>query len=412
MASWLCVRPVFTNLSDMKLKNIVINGSLLILSVITALVIGELFIRNFYPQPIYAVTYSPWGWKHAQIKGGVSFNRGMETRENISRITYNSFGLRNTYDPVVPKPPNVYRILLLGDSFTDGLEVSDAEVVSAVLEKKLQDYLKGRRKIEVLNAGVSGFSYGQMAMYLQMDGIKLQPDLIVIIDSNCDTRDEENNFVRLKDGRLEFYPMTFTDKQVSMKHIKTNLKIKWQTLTVVKSLFARNPEAYKIMNRIVKFLGFDFMSSIDWVPQVKRATLLEQSLNIKKEINNAVENYPLLPINPTIKVKLVYLKDDLVTTKEMGLSGAVFSFISQLAKKNDARLIIATMRIERGIENLPKRASFFKAIGADFINLYTPDNNFHYKYDGHWNAIGHFRTGTLLAGYVFNNYIMELQNAK
>lgn len=270
MTSWLCVRPVFTNLSDMKLKNIVINGSLLILSVIAALVIGELFIRNFYPQPIYAVTYAPWGWKHAQIKGGVSFNRGMETRENISRITYNSFGLRNTYDPVVPKPANVYRT----------------------------------------------------------------------------------------------------------------------------------------MNRIVKFLGFDFIS-IDWVPQVKRATLLEQSLNIKKEINNAIKDYPILPVEPTTETDLIYLEDDLVTTKEMGLSWAVFSFINELAKKNDARLIIATMRIERGIENLPKRASFFKAIGADFINLYTPDNNFHYKYDGHWNAIGHFRTGTLLARHIFDNYLAK-----
>lgn len=392
----------------MKLKNIVINGFLLILSVIAALVIGELFIRNLYPQPIYAVTYAPWGWRHVQIKGGVSFNRGMETRENISRVTYNSFGLRNTYDPVVPKPSNVYRILLLGDSFTDGLEVGDDEVISAVLEKDLQNSLKDRTiKIEVLNAGISGFSYGQMAMYLEMEGIKLQPDLIVIIDSNCDTRDEENKFVRLKDGRLEFHPMTFTDRQVRMRHLKTNLKIKWQTLTAIKSLLARNPEAYRIMNRIVRFLGFDFMSSIDWVPQVRRAVLLEQSLNIKKEINNAIKDYPILPINPTTDVKLVYLEKCLVTTKEMGLSGAVFSFISQLAKKNGVRLIIATMRIEGGVENLPERAGFFKAIGADFINLYTPDNNFHYKYDGHWNAIGHSRAGTLLAGYVFDNYLAK-----
>ncbi len=354
----------------MKLKNIIINVSILIVSIVIALIIGELIIRNFYPQPIYAVDYAPWGWKHIEIKDGISFNRGMETRENKARITYNSFGLRNTYDPEIPKPSNVYRILILGDSFADGLEVSDGEVVSAVLERKLQKSLKERGlKVEVLNAGVSGYSYGQMAMYLKNNGMRFQPDLVILLDSNCDTRDQENHFVRLNNNRLEFYPKNFTGKQFRKRHIKTMMKIHWQTLTAVKSVFASNPEVYKVMNSIVKFLGFDFMSRVDWVPQVKRATLLEQSLKIKDEINNAIRDYPILNVNPTIEIELIHLEDDLVTTKEMGLSGAVFTFISQLSKEIEAKLIIATMRNTGDIEYLARRASFFKAIGADIINL-------------------------------------------
>lgn len=103
----------------------------------------------------------------------------------IQRV--NNLGLRGPDRPA-RKPADVYRVLMLGDSFTMGKGVNDDETFSARLEVLLQKRLAGcaGRRPEVLNGGVD--SYTPILSYLQLtrDLHALEPDLVVL---NLDVSD-------------------------------------------------------------------------------------------------------------------------------------------------------------------------------------------------------------------------------
>jgi hypothetical protein len=71
----------------------------------------------------------------------------------------------------------VKRIVSLGDSFTIGYEVALEDTFSHVLEREL-----GRqgRRVEVLNAGVSGFGTAEEVVYLEREMWKYSPDLVLV----------------------------------------------------------------------------------------------------------------------------------------------------------------------------------------------------------------------------------------
>ena len=60
-----------------------------------------------------------------------------------------------TWKLLLTKPPGVFRILVLGDSFTVGANVRQEEAYPKVLEKRLQSVYGPR--IQVVNAGVGGW---------------------------------------------------------------------------------------------------------------------------------------------------------------------------------------------------------------------------------------------------------------
>lgn len=75
------------------------------------------------------------------------------------------------------KPDGECRILVLGDSHTQGYEVNQYETYAVILEKAL--YGKGKN-VRVLNAGVSGFSTAEALVFLEQEGLKYQPDAVVL----------------------------------------------------------------------------------------------------------------------------------------------------------------------------------------------------------------------------------------
>lgn len=71
------------------------------------------------------------------------------------------------------------RILVLGDSCTMGWRVRQDETYPAVLERTLNDRPDGPR-VQVLNAGVAGYTSHQGLTYLRESGLALAPDIVVI----------------------------------------------------------------------------------------------------------------------------------------------------------------------------------------------------------------------------------------
>jgi lysophospholipase L1-like esterase len=105
------------------------------------------------------------------------------TKVGHKPVHINSKGTRGR-DFAKDKPENVYRILSLGDSRTFGWGLSEAETYSGVLESLLQDQFGDKLKIEVINAGVNAWSYGQMYAYLRDVGMKYRPDMVILAEAN------------------------------------------------------------------------------------------------------------------------------------------------------------------------------------------------------------------------------------
>ena len=73
---------------------------------------------------------------------------------------------------------DVYRILCVGDSVTFGFNVDQPDAYPRQLEALLRQRHPGRA-IEVLNAGVPGWSWVQGLRYLEAYGLRLRPDLVI-----------------------------------------------------------------------------------------------------------------------------------------------------------------------------------------------------------------------------------------
>ncbi|MGC4099463.1 MAG: GDSL-type esterase/lipase family protein [Nitrospira sp.] len=99
-----------------------------------------------------------------------------ETRYGNVLVTYNERGLRDR--PILPKVPNEYRVLALGDSVTFGWGVDQDKTFAARLESLLPSRL--HRPVRVINSGVGGYNTVQEVTYFKQDGIALQPDLVLL----------------------------------------------------------------------------------------------------------------------------------------------------------------------------------------------------------------------------------------
>ena len=88
-------------------------------------------------------------------------------------LNTNSKGFRGKNEYSYSKEPDKVRILVLGDSFTFGDEVSDNETYSYHLQEMTPN-------AEVINLGVHGYGHDQMLILLKEEGIKYKPDIIIL----------------------------------------------------------------------------------------------------------------------------------------------------------------------------------------------------------------------------------------
>jgi lysophospholipase L1-like esterase len=101
---------------------------------------------------------------------------------------YNSFGFRGE-EIAEKKPPDAIRIAVLGGSTAFGAFVKDEYTFPAVLQGLLQETAAStgasgsRRKIEVINAAVPGYTSTQELISLHLKVLPLTPDVVIIFDS-------------------------------------------------------------------------------------------------------------------------------------------------------------------------------------------------------------------------------------
>jgi len=93
-------------------------------------------------------------------------------------VENNRFGYRER-DFATPKPPGVFRIVILGDSLTWGAGLAPDERYSNLLEKSLNETYPVK-KFEVLNFGIPGGPTIEERDILRKYREQVQPDLIIV----------------------------------------------------------------------------------------------------------------------------------------------------------------------------------------------------------------------------------------
>jgi len=93
-------------------------------------------------------------------------------------IRTNSLGLRSP-EITLAKPPDTFRILVLGDSVTFGWSLRGEDTYASQLASLLAT-LRPNQRVEVINAGVSGYGTWQELRWLQETGLPLEPDVVIV----------------------------------------------------------------------------------------------------------------------------------------------------------------------------------------------------------------------------------------
>jgi hypothetical protein len=141
---------------------------------VLALLGVELALRLFHPIPYapeHNMVFDPDPDTGYRLRPG-----GVALFGNGAHAVASRQGLRNR--EVGPKSSGAFRILAVGDSFTEGAGVEAEEAWPQVLEGLLAG--AAARPVEVVNTGVGGWDPFQYARFFERDGLALGPDLVVV----------------------------------------------------------------------------------------------------------------------------------------------------------------------------------------------------------------------------------------
>ena len=107
----------------------------------------------------------------------IALRPNYEFRINNFYYHINSLGFRSK-ELIEPKPPEVFRVFILGGSTVEG-GLNDRWTIDTYLGQELKKYYQG---VEVINAGIVGYTSQEELALLQTKILDLQPDLVVIFD--------------------------------------------------------------------------------------------------------------------------------------------------------------------------------------------------------------------------------------
>lgn len=122
--------------------------------------------------------------------------KGWYREEGAAYVRINSDGWRD-FERSGAKPPGTVRIAVLGDSFTEAIQVPLETAFTARLEQELnycQPY--GRKAIEVLNFGVSSYGTAQQLLALRHRVRDYSPDIVLL--AFLPSNDVRNNSRKLE----------------------------------------------------------------------------------------------------------------------------------------------------------------------------------------------------------------------
>jgi len=151
----------------------------------------------------FAEPHPLFGWTH--IPGASGWAKRCVGRQAEWRtfVRINDHGLRGPEIPYARR--GGFRVLVLGDSYTEGLQVAEEETFVRRLEARLRAERPGCR-IEVINAGHAAYGTQNELLFYLHEGRKYAADLVLLVFNT------ENDVLENSAMLLEQIPFPYPDK--------------------------------------------------------------------------------------------------------------------------------------------------------------------------------------------------------
>ncbi len=348
-----------------RVRRFFISVSVTALSVIVTLAAVELGIRIFSPQAHFSVVVNVWD-KRLGITHVPNSRGRLRTPEFDTGIVINSKGLRDR-EYAYAKPDSTKRILCLGDSFTFGYGVEWKETYAKVLEKLLDCGKVNGMRWQVVNAGVGGTGAAHQLAYLEVEGLKYDPDIVMVCI--CGANDFSDNSMyglySLEDGGLvrhEAHLPSLIRLRLQLRHIMLYLP-------GYRTLFGESHLITFIRYRIARHA------------YARRASNLRDPATIEAGRKRAYE-----------------------------LTEALFSALQARCQAAGADLIVIAVPEVDGSpppERVANLISFIRSQGISYVDLeqrfrqeQAAGAEVFYPLDTHWNSNGHGLVAELLYEYL------------
>lgn len=317
-------------------------------------------------------------------------------------VIQNSKGLRDD-GKTYTKNKGIFRILVLGDSFMWGIGVPQ----DRIFPKQLENNLKAMGvKAEVINSGVASYSATPELLWLENEGIKYKPDLVLLAfytGNDVETPDfrplYQPYFIQKEDGKLklENYPASMEEVQKFFwKNKKSKNSYYWKNwllhhsalCALVKSVAKTNPE---LMTFMVKtgmshkentsidnpLLMYKDYKTSSWERNFKWTAKLIEKM---KEVSNSQGSAFLVMIVPE-KYR--------IDKKAWQSTKILFSLNSEYDPDGPASAMMEEFE-KNGIE----------AIDLAPILRKDASRKFYFRLDNHWNTNGHEKAAAEISDYV------------
>jgi lysophospholipase L1-like esterase len=154
--------------------------SLILVSLLLPLVLLEIlfrvagpFLPGNYDTGVWLVRHPVYGHYHPPDHG-----IWIQRDEFTTYVQTNAAGQRGR-SILLAKPPGTFRIMVLGDSFVEAVQVAEQDRFVRRLEAQLNAD-GGPVRYEVVDGGCGGWGTGQELLYLQQEGLAYQPDLVLL----------------------------------------------------------------------------------------------------------------------------------------------------------------------------------------------------------------------------------------
>lgn len=357
-------------------KQTVIGLSLSLVSVCFVLFLLEIGVRVL-PPPYEASTgrlftcHPALGWT-----GRPNFQDEYQTDLFQQNLTFNSLGMHDT-EHNLTKPPDSFRILMLGDSFVHAVQVDETATAHQLLENKLnQSELAASQQIEVISAGVTNWGTNQQLVFYREQGQQFSPDLVLLmiylgndlldnLPGNVLTIDGKNCYApyfATCDGQLNPAPLTYapglSDSPNDCSAVKRGV-VNFMGFLYQRSRLYQQIEPLIIANKPRRQFGQDYASPFSALYLPNDEVELEQAWRVtlatiaqlRDEVEANGAQFTVALISPEIVVRLAALSPE---------EQQVF------LRDNPA---LAEVQADRPIMRL---AEFFEAQKIEYLDLTTP----------------------------------------
>lgn len=187
-----------------RLRSLAPRLALALAGAVVSIVLADLLLGTLEPacpRDLY-VNDPHVGWRHRPGVERTFIDCSSPKSEFQTHVRFDANGFRGSGRDTT-KRPGTFRVLLLGDSFTEALQVEEAETFAALLERSLDGSRTGA--IEVWNGGVSGYGTDNELLAWRNGLSALAPDLVVLVMSQNDVYENSREMI-------EAGPLPYPDK--------------------------------------------------------------------------------------------------------------------------------------------------------------------------------------------------------